>query len=178
MFNNFYGFLAGQKLRQLNLFSYLETAETYGKIHDANDVLHPDGHLLIDSSTEPVFVSVKDEVETYVVFYQNLFFLFSVNKDMRDKIVQIYVKRPDDEWEIPRKPDGNFDFLNPSNVKVEVYVNYDVSVLKLNRRLSRCSGEDYTSGAWNKMFFKSLNSFLQTIEDYTEINQIRQAYHK
>ena len=178
MFNNFYGFLADQKLRQLNLFGYLETAETYGKIHDANDVLHPDGHLSLDCSTEPVFVSVKDEVETCVVFYQNLFFLFSVNNEVRDKIVQIYIKRPDDEWEIHRKADGNFDFLNPTNVKVEVYVNYDVSVLKLNRRLSRCSGENYSHGAWNKMFYRSLNSFIHAIENYTEISQITQAYAK
>jgi hypothetical protein len=28
------------------------------------------------------------------------------------------------------------------------------------------------------MFFKSLNNFLRTIDDYTEINQIRQAYYK
>ncbi len=178
MFNNFYGFLAEQKLHQLDLFKYLETAETYGKINDANDVFQPDGHLLIDSTTEPVFVSVKDEVETHVVFYQNLFFLFSVNSEVNDKIVQIYVKRPNDEWQIPHKPAGNFDFLNPSNVKVEVYVNYDVSVLKLNRRLSRCSGEDYRPGAWNKMFYRSLNSFLETIDDYTEINQIKHAYGK
>lgn len=178
MFNNFYGFLADQKLRQLNLFSYLDTAETYGKIHEASDVFRQDGHLLMDSTTEPVFVSVKDEVKTYVVFYQNLFFLFSANAEMKDKIVQIYVKRPEDEWEIPKKADGNFDFLNPSNIKAGVYINYDVSVLKLNRRLSRCCGENYYHGAWNKMFYRSLNSFIRTVENYTEINQITQAYTK
>lgn len=177
MFNSFYGFLADQKLRQLNLFSYLDIAESYDKVReDIGEIMHPDGHLTVDYETEPVFISVKDEVETCVVFYRNLFILFSYNRDMNDKIAQIYVKRPADNWEIPRKADGNFDFLNPSNVKVEVYVKYDVSVLKLNRRLSRCYGEDYRPGAWNKMFYKSLISFIDTVENYTEINRIKEAY--
>ena len=97
---------------------------------------------------------------------------------MNDKLVQIYVKRPEDTWSVPLKSDGTPDFLNPSNVKVGVYVNYDVSVLKLNRRLSRCCGENYSHGAWNKMFYKSLNSFIQVVENYTEMNQITQAYAK
>jgi hypothetical protein len=178
MLNSFYGYFATKKLQNLRFFELLDIAEEYGKIHDASDVFHPDGHLLLDYNAEPVFISTKDEDNACIVFYQNLFFLLSINKETKDKIVQIYVKRPDDEWEIPHKPDGTFDFLNPSNVKVEVYVNYDVNVIKFNRRLSRCSGEYYRYGVWNKMFYKSMKSFTSTVENYTEINQIKLAYNK
>ena len=179
MFKNFYGFLSGQKLRQINLFSYLNTAEDYDKIHsNGNNVFDKDGNLIIDCNSDPVFISVGDAGETYVGFYQNLFFLFLFDREINDRIVQIYVKRPDDEWKVPVNEDGSFDFINPTTVKVEVYVNYDVSVIKLDRKLSRCYGEDYHYGVWNKMFYKSLNSFMKTVEDYTEINQIKHAYER
>lgn len=179
MFNGFiYGYFTTKKLQSLRFFEYLEIAKEYGKIHNASDAFSPDGHLLLDYSTEPVFVSINDEDNTDIIFYQNLFFLMSYNDETKDRIVQIYIKRPDDDWEIPRKPDGSLDFLNPSNVKVEVYVKYDVSVIKFNRRLSRCNGEYYRYGVWNKMFYKSMKSFTRTVENYTEINQIKLAYNK
>lgn len=184
MFNDFYNFLINTKLRNLNLFSYLAIAEKYGKIHhDPSEVFDKNGNFIgkEDIDSDPVFVSVKDDdgTESCVVFYDNLFVLFSVNDELSDKIVQIYIKRPEDEWKIPLKEDGNgLDLLNPSNVKFEVYVNYDVSVCKLNRRLSRCGGEEYHSGKWNSKFYKTFNSFIDKVEGYTEINQIKQAYGK
>ena len=178
MFNSFYGYFVTKKLQNLRFFDYLEIAKEYGKIHNVSDAFHPDGHLLLDYNAEPVFVSVNDEDNTNIVFYQNLFFLMSYNDETKDRIVQIYVKRPDDDWVIPCKSDHTFDCLNPSNVKMEVYVNYDVNVLKFNRRLSRCGGEYYRYGVWNKMFYKSMKSFTHTVENYTEINQIKLAYNK
>lgn len=184
MFNIFYGFLADQKLRQLDLFNYLKVAEKYNKIHyDAAEVFDKNGNIFAREvgDDDPIFVSVKDDdgTESCVVFYDNLFILFSVNADLSDRIVQIYIKRPEDEWKIPVKEDGSgLDLLNPCNAKVEVYVNYDVSVCKLNRRLSRCEGEEYRSGKWNSKFYKMFNSFISKVEGYTEINQIKQAYGK
>lgn len=182
MLNKFYGFLADQKLRQLNLFNYLDIAEKYGKVYRAADVFNPDGKLnrVDNEKPEPIFVSDKSgENESYVVFYDNIFVLFSINKELNDSIIQIYVKRPEDEWTVPVSNDGTeFDVLNPNNVKVEVYVKYDVSVLKLNRRLSRCMGEEYRSGKWNKIFYRSIISFLDRVNGYTELNQIEMAYAK
>ena len=182
MFRGIYNFFITTKLRNLNLFDYLEVAEKYGKIHnDPYEVFDVDGHFKLDceNNDEPVFVSVKgeDNWESCFVFYHNLFILFSINSEQGDKIIQIYIKRPEDEWAVPVGENG-LDLLNPTNVKVDVYLNYDVSVLKLNRRLSRCFGEEYRSGEWNKSFFKSFNSFLGKVEDYTEMNQIKQAYGK
>ena len=181
MFRGLYKLLITPKMYQLNLFSYLSVAEKYGKIHtDARDVFDIEGRFIGDRNdeTEPVFISVKDESEAYAVFYENLFILFSINNDLGDRIVQIYMKRPEDTWTVPVMEDGSLDLLNPSNIKVEVYVNYDVSVLKLNRRLSRCAGEEYKSGVWNKTFYRTFNAFLRKIEDYTEMNQIKIAYTK
>ena len=184
MFSSLYNVFISTKLRNLDLFKYLEVAEKYGKIHsDPSEVFDRNGHFIVkeNENDEPVFVSVKDEGEgeSCVVFYENMFILFSMNNELKDRIVQIYIKRPEDEWTVPVKENGyGLDLLNPSNIKVEVYVNYDVSVLKLNRRLSRCSGEDYRSGRWNKSFYKSFNSFLAKVEGYTEISQIKEAYGK
>ena len=178
-----YDFFITMKLRNLNLFNCLEIAEKYGKIHqDTKEVFDKNGNLIDreEVKPEPLFISAKDEegCESCAVFYGNFFILFSENEELKDKAVQIYVKRPEDEWHVPVKEDGSLDFLNPSNVKVEVYINYDVNVFKLNRRLSRCMGELYTSGRWNKMFYKTLNSFLKKVGSYTELNQVSIAYGK
>lgn len=183
MFNILYNFFITSKLRNTNLFNFLEIAEKYGKIHqDLEEVFDKSGKLIDKEAakTEPVFIVTKDNdgCESYSVFYDNLFILFSWNKEPRDKAVQVYVKRPEDEWQLPVKEDFTLDVLNPGNVKAEVYVNYDVNVFKLNRRLGRCIGEEYTSGKWNKMFFKDLNSFIDRVEGYTEINQVSEAYGK
>ena len=186
MFNKIYGFLVEQKLHQLDLFNYLEVAEKYGKIHYTTDDIFSqlNGTFFIKETEkdEPLFVSSKDNDgnESCVVFYGNLFIIFSMNKELNDKIVQIYMKRPTDEWEIRRINNGNdnrLDLLNPTNVKVEVYVNYDVSVCKLSHRLGRCGGEEYHSGKWNTEFHRAINSFIKKVESYTEINQIKQAYN-
>ncbi len=183
MFKNFYGFLTNQQLRYSldRLFGYLSTAEEYEKVfEDARPYFgKEDGCILTDVyKTEPMFFRVKGEANTCVVFYENLFFIFASDNKLNDKIVQIYVKRPEDEWKIPYTENEELDLLNPSNVKVEVYVNYDVSVQKLNRRLTRCTGEEYRDGVWNKMFYRSFNSFVKKVEDYTELNQINHAYGK
>ena len=176
----FYNLLISPRINHMDLFDYLEMAERYGKIHtDVNEVVDVDGNLTVPYSEEPLFIAAKDESEAYVVFYKDLFILFSINNELDDKIVQIYVKRPEDEWRIPVKQGGGeFDLLNPCNVKVEVYIKYDVSVTKLNRRITRCSGDEYKSGNWNKTFYQSLNSFIKNVEGYTEISQIKHAYSK
>ena len=180
MFNKLYGFLVGQKLSRLDLFLYLRTAEDYGKIYKVmNDITGPfneHGKLTENCDDEPIFISEQDREGVYIVFYQNLYFLFYSNDEDRDMIVQIYIKRPEDTWHLPVNNDGSLDYLNPANVKVGIYTNYSVSVTKLGRTLGHCGGEDYRSGTWDKMVYKSLISFLEKVENYTEINQIKQAY--
>lgn len=182
MFNKLYGFLIDQKLCQTDLFSYVGTAEDYGKVYRvAGNITGPfdgSGKLTVDCDTEPIFIKVMGTEDTHVIFYQNLFFLLSLNNETNDAVAQIYVKRPEDSWRLPVNEDGTLDYINPLNVKVEVYVNYDVSVIKLGRTLGRCGGELYRNGTWNKMVYKTLNTFFTTVENYTEINQIKQAYEK
>jgi hypothetical protein len=143
-----------------------------------NELFDSYGNLMVDCHEEPVFISVKDEPWTYVVFYQNLFFIFYTNNDTDENVVQIYVKCPDDPWKVPAMANGAFDLLISSNVKIDVYAKYDVIVRKLHKILRRCGGENYIHGVWDKTVCKSLSSFLRTIEDYTEINQIKHAYNK
>lgn len=184
MFNTLYNLFITPKLRSFDFFDYLEIAEKYNKIHDdPSEVFDKNGNFIDKEMVkyEPVFISFKDKdcCESCAVFYDNLFILFTWNEELIDKAVQVYVKRPEDEWQVPIKEDGHsLDFLNPSNVKVEIYVNYDVNVFKLNRRLGRCVGENYTSGKWNKMFYKTLNSFTKKVMSYTELNQVSEAYGK
>ena len=101
-------------------------------------------------------------------------FTFHFDQVNNDRIIRIYVKSPGDEWTFHRFVDGAFDVMNPLNVCAEVYVNYDVNVLKLNR----CYGENYQSGVWNKMFYKTLCSFINKTQGLTEINRIKKAYEK
>ena len=177
-----YGFLSAQRLRQTDLFHYVGTAEDYGKVYMvAGDITGPfdgNGKLTVDCDTEPIFIKVMEMEGTHVIFYQNLFFLLSLNNETNDAVVQIYVKRPEDNWRLPVNEDGTLDYINPLNVKVDVYVNYDVSVIKLGRTLGRCGGEFYRNGTWGKMVYKTLNSFFTTVENYTEISQIKHAYEK
>ena len=183
MLNFFYHFFIIPKLRAINFFDCLKIAEKYGKIHqDPKEVFDMNGNLIDReiSNIEPVFISLKDEecCESCAVFYDNLFMLFTWNEDVEDTALQIYVKRPEDEWQVPVKKDGSLDFLNPNNVKAEVYINYDVNVFKFNRKLDRCMGEYYTPGRWDKMFYKTVNSFLERVDGYTELNQLSKAYGK
>ena len=102
-------------------------------------------------------------------------FTFFYDSETKDKITRIYVKSPNDAWTF--NFDGNadsMDLLHPTNVCAEVYVNYDVSVLQLDR----CFGENYKSGSWNKMFYHTLISFFEKTQGYTELNRIKVAYQK
>ena len=160
MFSGYYGFLTSQKMRQLNLFKCLEVAEEYNKVErDQKKVFNDDGLF-------------------NVVIWNNLYMLFSINTELNDRIIQIYIKRPEDRWSVPVDENGNFDLMNPDNVKIEVYVDYNVSVVKLNHVLSRCCGDEYRSGAWNKMFYRAIKSFVKKVDEYTEITQIKNAYNK
>lgn len=183
-----FNYLITAKLRAINLFDYLSTAEKYDKVvteKKRNTLVDFDHKNLgrikrdvFDYSVEPVFISTGgSDADSTVVFYENLFMLFSHDKELNDWIVEIYMKRPEDEWVVPIV-DNEPDFLNPLTVKVNVYVNYDVSVQKLNRRLSRCCGEEYKSGTWDKSFYRTLNSFLDKVDAYTELNQVKNAYKK
>ena len=86
------------------------------------------------------------------------------------------MKSPKDVWTFNRSDDMDspIDLLHPINVCAEVYINYDVSVLKLNR----CYGTDYKSGSWNKMFYHTIDSFFEKTQGYTELNRIKAAYQK
>lgn len=184
MFNNFYGYLAELSTKNTDLFRYISVAKEYDKIYkNPADVFDDNGFFRefredVDKS-QPIFISTcSGEFEVIVAFYENLFMIFTTNDELDDQVVQIFVKRPQDEWAIPVKENGELDLLHPINVKIEVYKNYDVSVENLNYPLSRCKGETYKPGSWNKAFYKTFGSFLKKIENYTEINQINHAYGK
>lgn len=182
MFSGYYGFLTSQKMRQLNLFKCLEVAEEYNKVErDLKKVFLDDGLFKepFQEQDEPCFISADEgDNENYVVIWNNLYMLFSINTELNDRIIQIYIKRPEDRWSVPVDENGKFDLMNPNNVKIEVYVDYNVSVVKLNHVLSRCCGDEYRSGAWNKMFYRAINSFVKKVDEYTEITQIKNAYNK
>ena len=160
MLKNFYNFLITTKFTQLNLFDFLEIAEKHGRVYANKDAdFDIDGRLSMPEieNDEPCFIHVDGaDIETCVAVYENLLFTFSVDETLNDRIIRIYMKKPE------------------CNVNAEIYVNYNVSVLRLNR----CVGENYKSGAWNKMFYKTLESFCKKVQGYTEINQLKKAYEK
>ena len=180
MFNSFYNLLINAKLRNFDLFNCLDVARKYGKIHrdDVTDLFtsNDTGNFVISENLieEPVFLSAKDKPETYVVFYRNLFITFLNDTEQGNRIIRIYIKRPEDNWEVTTSENGELDILNPLNVNAEVYAVYDVNVLNI----SRCAGEEYFSGKWNKMFYKTVNSFTKNVEGYKEISKMRVAYGK
>lgn len=181
MFRKFYEFLITQKMASIDLFECLETAQKYGKIFSNTNGLFSyvgDDQFALSAPEEngeghPVFVKADPNREIYCAFYENLMISFSCEDG--DKIVRVYAKTPEDEWTFLKPIDGgSFNILSPTNVNAEVYINYDVNVLKLDR----CCGEDYRSGSWNKMFFHSILSFIDTVRDYTEVNRVQKAYIK
>jgi hypothetical protein len=183
MFRNFYRILITSKLSRIDLFDYLELAKRYGKVALENKKDHfikseeNPGFYNIPESSEPFFIEVGGEFETHCAFYENLFFHFSYDPALNDTIVRVYVKRPSDKWEFKALDtlDGGCDVLNPTNVHAEVYIKYNVSVLK---KSNRCTGEDYKTGNWNKAFWRSLISFFDTVQNFTELNRIKLAYEK
>lgn len=179
MLKNFYNFLITTKFTQLNLFDFLEIAEKHGRVYANKDAdFDIDGRLSMPEieNDEPCFIHVDGaDIETCVAIYENLLFTFSVDETLNDRIIRIYMKKPEDAWQFEKNTsDGKHNLLKPCNVNAEIYVNYNVSVLRLNR----CVGENYKSGAWNKMFYKTLELFCKKVQGYTEINQLKKAYEK
>ena len=184
MFSKFYEFFITQKMASVDLFDCLATAKEYGKVYAngkglfsyvGEDIYALKHSEEIDGGNEgePVFIQIDGREDLHCTFYKNLMFVFS--DENGDKIVRVYAKRPQDEWSFLKPSDGQqFDIMNPVNVRAEVYINYDVNVLKLDR----CCGEDYRSGEWNKMFYRSIHGFIDTVQGYTEVNRLKKAYKK
>lgn len=183
MFKNFYRLLINAKLGTVDLFDCLELAEKYEKVYqNSNDIFTQvnDGEKYLLSvkeldENEPVFIKVGGDTENYAVFYENFFITYSIDRIVEDHIVRIHMKRQEDNWEFKALSSGDgCDVLDPLNVNAEVYVKYNVGVLHLNR----CYGEDYRSGSWNKMFYRTLKSFIEKVNGFTEINRIKKSYEK
>lgn len=183
MFKNFYRLLINAKLGTTDLFDCLELAKKYEKVYqNSNDIFTQvnDGEKYLLSvkeldENEPVFIKVGSEAENYVVFYENFFIMYSIDRNADDYIVRIHMKRQEDSWEFKGLSSGDgCDVLDPLNVNAEVYVKYNVGVLHLNR----CYGENYHSGSWNKMFYWTLGSFIEKVQGFTEINRIKKSYEK
>ena len=181
MFKNFYRLFINTRLRAVDLFDCLELAKKYEKVYrNSNDIFtEVSGKYVLSvkeiDENEPVFIKVGDNAENYVVFYDNFFITYSIDRNADDYIVRIHMKRQEDNWEFKSLSSGDgCDVLNPLNVNAEVYIKYNVGVLHLNR----CYGEDYRSGSWNKVFYRTLGSFIEKVHGFTEINRIEKSYEK
>jgi hypothetical protein len=166
-------------MRQTNLFEYFEVAKKSGKVHSVNEVFSESGHFCSEEfdPEEPVFIAGKEgDTQLSIIIFKNLYIILSLDEELNDRITQIYLKRPEDEWTLAKTGKNSFDLLTPSNVKIDVYVDYYVTLVKLNHYLNRCVGEDYKSGSWNKMFHDSVSTLVSKVEGYKEINQIKSAY--
>lgn len=181
MFKNFYRLFINTKLGTIDLFDCLELAKKYEKVYrNSNDIFtEVSGKYVLSvkelDENEPVFIKVGSDAENYAVFYENFFITYSIDRNADDYIVRIHMKRREDNWEFkPLSSGDGCDVLDPLNVHAEVYVKYNVGVLHLNR----CFGEDYRSGSWNKMFYRTLGSFIEKVQGFTEINRIKKSYEK
>lgn len=181
MFKNFYRLFINTRLRAVDLFDCLELAKKYEKVYrNSNDIFtEVSGKYVLSvkeiDENEPVFIKVGDNAENYVVFYDNFFITYSIDRNADDYIVRIHMKRQEDNWEFKSLSSGDgCDVLDPLNVNAEVYIKYNVGVLHLNR----CYGEDYRSGSWNKVFYRTLGSFIGKVHGFTEINRIEKSYEK
>ena len=183
MFKNFYRLFINTKLATIDIFDCLELAKKYEKVYqNSRDIFTPvnDGEKYVLSvkeldENEPVFIKVGSDAENYAVFYKNFFITYSIDHNAEDYIVRIHMKRQEDNWEFkPLFSGDGCDVLDPLNVNAEVYVKYNVGVL----HLSRCFGEDYRSGSWNKMFYQTLGSFIEKVHGFTEINRVEKSYEK
>lgn len=186
-----YHLLSSSKLAKIDLFNTLETAKKYEKVvtNDENLFSKPDqlGKCIFSDVfcdlEAPLFVRMNSRyavgpysnAEIHCVFYQNLFLTFTYDAKSGDRVIRAHMKRPGDVWEFERldTSDG-CDLLNPLNVCAEVYNAYDVNV----QNLTRARGENYISGTWNKMFYNTLNSFLEKVDEYTEVTRLNKAYKK
>ena len=181
MFKNFYRLFINTKLGTIDLFECLELAKKYEKVYrNSNDIFNEvSGKYVLSvkelDENEPVFIKVGSDAENYAVFYENFFITYSIDRNVDDYIVRIHMKRQEDNWEFkPLSSGDGCDVLDPLNVHAEIYVKYNVGVLHLNR----CYGEDYRSGSWNKTFYRTLNSFVEKVHGFTEINRIKKSYEK
>lgn len=189
MFKNIYRLFINTKLGTIDLFNGLELAKKYEKVYrNSNDIFtEVNGKYFLSvkefDENEPVFIKVSNDAENYAVFYENFFVTYSISRTSEDYtdrtaedyIVRIHMKRQEDSWEFkPLSSGDGCDVLDPLNVNAEVYVKYNVGVLHLNR----CYGEDYHSGSWNKMFYRTLSSFVEKVRGFTEINRIKKSYEK
>ena len=193
MFKNFYKLLIDAKLGNTNLFDYLAIAEEYSKVKTIEGAVkenrliknRDDGTWFLGGpdyvnengeTIEPDIIKTSDALLNNVVcvFYRNLYINFSSGpgNTNNDQIIRICVKDPDEQWRFKNGADGKIDIIHPENVNAEVYIDYNVSVLNH----SRCVGNEYKSGTWNKMFYRTICSFIDTVQGYTEINRIKKAY--
>lgn len=166
MCKSFYNFLIRGKIGTIDFFEWLNVARKYEMVKKAKDVVSISTH-------GPLFVELESgTVETNCIFYENLMIILHRDFEKDDKIIRIFVKRPEDVWSFSsfKAVEG---IITPLNLNAEVYIKYDVSVLKLNR----CYGEEYRSGNWNKMFFKTIRSLIKEVAGFTEINKISEAYN-
>ena len=177
MFREFYRILINARFESNDLFKYLDLAKSYGKVQEndrsvfVKDATESDW-TLSPESPEPIFIKGSADNGTVCAFFENMFILFSVNEKTDDRIIRIYLKRPEDQWIFTDADEGKVCVVKPKNVCAEVYINYDVNVLDLNR----CHGEEYLSGTWNKAFYRSLTAFMRSVEGFTEVNRIKRAY--
>ena len=182
MLKLFYNLLITAKLSNTDLFSYLNLAKKYDKIHQNTDDIFFESQAeegeyafdtdLVNPDEVPVFIANKEADETTCVFYKNLFISFYADPTVNDYIVRAHMKRPGDRWSFKKNDEGGYDVLNPANVNAEVYIEYTVGVLKLNR----CSGENYRSGAWNKMFYREICELMEKVNGFTEIKMVEKSY--
>lgn len=159
MFKNFYKSLIDYKIFKVDFFDYLTIAEKYNKIHEKVmvDYLTPD---------EPYFV-VLEKDKSYIAFYKNIFLTFTMDKELRNRVVRIFIKNPEEDWVFN-------DSEMPQNTLALIYMNYDVDVLGVDRS----SGRIFNSGAWNKEFYYALHEFNDKVLRFTELNQMEAAYSK
>lgn len=171
---------------KVNLFDMLDLADKYGKINNNYQTLmtssefYPDLVNPSDSVynfkedwwiNEPVFI--RANLNTVCVFYNDLMITYAWDKEKDDKVVRVYMKKPEDWWAFKRSGEI-VDLLNPVNVHAEVYTDYSVSILNLERSV----GWNYKSGTWNKRFHREINEFVSKVNAYTELNQINTAYKR
>ena len=166
MCKSLYNFLIRSKISTIDFFDCLNIARKYNKVKNSVEEITDFG------SEEPAFIKVEDSgmKEIYAIFYKNLLMVLHRNM-VTDKIVRIYIKRPTDTWTF--KSSNTEDILNPTNVHARVYVKYDVDVLNVER----CYGENYKSGNWNEMFYKTITAFNRIVLGYTELNKISEAFN-
>jgi len=171
---------------KVNLFDMLDLADKYGKINqNYQTVIMEDENPELTNPmtgifhfkndewiTEPLFV--RANLNTVCAFYNNLMITYAWDKEKDDKVVRVYMKKPEDWWTFIRKDGGDYgiDLLNPYNVHAEVYTDYSISILNLERSV----GWNYKSGTWNKRFHREIKEFVKKVNAYTELNQIETAY--